>query len=279
MAGWATAAVTVAAIVGAGVAFASAQSRDDVTVAPGSVGSATAKCKPGRSALAGGFASQFDSSSSSKGPLVRYASMPAGSRGIETDGANFSGSDGQLASFAYCGVHAPQIVSKRVQLFPSSYGNALARCPSGTEAIAGGFATNKFDPDKGPRIIAFTSRRAGERKWRVGGFNIGGKSGPGSSGRLIAYAYCSSAAQRIITRSETVEVDPNAEATVDAGCPSGSRALSGGFDGHFGIGSSDLKASIALTSKRIDHGLAWRTAAFGIANQPAAVTGYVYCRR
>ena len=179
----------------------------------------------------------------------------------------------------YCGAHAPQIAVKRVQLLPGSYGTALARCPRGTQAIAGGFGVNKFGPGKGPRIIAFTSRRAGERKWRVGGFNIGSSSGSGVAGRLIAYAYCSSSRSRIVTRAKSAQVEQDSLATVDADCPADAKALSGGFDGHFGPGSSDLRASAALTSKRVDHGGAWRTEALGISSEPVMITGYVYCRR
>jgi hypothetical protein len=264
-------------IAGAAAALAASQSRESTIVAGSSIGSATATCKHGRSALAGGFATPFDPSTSA-GPVVRFASMPSGRRGMRAKAFNFKSEEGELDSFAYCGAHAPRIAFKRIQLFPNGYGTAVALCKRGSQAIGGGFGTNKFSASRGPRIIAFTSRRAGKRGWRVSGFTIGDQSGD-AAGRLIAYAYCKATKARVVTRSKTVEASSNELETLDVKCPKHRKALSGGFDGHFGSAPSGLRATVAITSKRVAHGRAWRTDALDASQDPAPITGYVYCRR
>ena len=112
--------------------------------------------------VAGGFAAPGFNPTANNGPVFRFASMPAGKRGIKTAAFNFSDNPGELDSYAYCAkrAHVLRIKSKRVRLFPGSYGSVVARCPHGRQAVGGGFRTASFTMTQGAPIFTFTSKRA-----------------------------------------------------------------------------------------------------------------------
>ena len=132
-------------IAGATVALGAVQRRSCDDVPPQATGSATAKCKHGQVALAAGFAAPDFDPSSGGGPVARFASRFAGKRGVKTTGFNFGNNPSELDSFAYCGKRArpPEVRSKSVQVTPGSFGSVVAKCPHGSQAIAGGFASNR----------------------------------------------------------------------------------------------------------------------------------------
>jgi hypothetical protein len=238
------------------------------------MGSATARCKHGQVALAAGFAAPGFDPSSSGGPVARFDSVPAGKRGVKTTGFNFGSDPGELDSFAYCGKRArpPQVRSKRVQVTPSRFGSVVARCPHGSQAIAGGFGTNQL-------VITLTSKRTGRRGWKVGGVNLNDSGNPSGPAWLTAYAYCKAPGPKIVTRSRDATVSSGLR-TSNVKCPKHGKALSGGFDGHVGRAGGQLTAAGALDSKRAAHGRAWTTSAVSAsAPNEATITTYAYCRR
>ena len=257
------------------VALGSAQRRATTTVSPQATGSATAKCKHGQVALAAGFAAPGYDPSSGGGPAVRFDSIFAGKRGVKTVGFNFSDTDQrQLASFAYCGKRArpPEVRSAGVQVAPNSVGSVVAKCPHGSQAIAGGFATNRG-------VITLTSKRTGRRGWKVGGVNINNSQNPPGPARLTAYAYCKAPGPKLVTRSKDTTVSSGFR-TTSVKCPKHAKALSGGFDGHVSGRSGQLRAAGALNSKRAAHGRAWTTSALSVsAPNQATITTYAYCHR
>ena len=275
-------AAAIIAIAATGVALATVVRRHKTMIPANSVGSVTATCKRGQTALAGGFDSPGFDTSSSAWPVFRFASMPAGKRGIKTSAFNFSDNPGELESFAYCAkrAHALRIKSKRVRLFPGSFGSVVARCPRGRQAVAGGFKTSRFSPSGGALILSFTSKRVGKRGWKVAGLNVGSPGGGSPSGRLIAYAYCQKAGPRVLVRSKTAATTAGGIRNLDVKCPRHRKALSGGFNGHFRFASGGPTAAVAIASKRIARARGWRTTAFGIPSpDPPKITTYVYCGR
>jgi hypothetical protein len=273
-AGWVTVAAAVMVIAGAAVATGAIQRRAATSIPPQAMGSATAKCKHGQVALAAGFASPGFDPSSGGGPAVRFDSMLAGKRAVKTTGFNFGNDPGELDSFAYCGKRArpPEVRSKRVQVDPNSFGSVVAKCPHGSQAIAGGFATNQT-------IVTLTSRRAAKRGWKVVGVNFDGSGNPAGPAWLTAYAYCKAPGPKIVTRSKDTTVSSGIR-TSSVKCPKHAKALSGGFDGHVSDAGGQLKAAGALDSKRAAHGRAWTTSALSTsAPNEATLTTYAYCHR
>lgn len=256
------------------VALGAHQRRAATTLSPQATGSATAKCKHGQVALAAGFAAPGFDPSSGGGPVVRFDSMPAGKRGVKTTGFNFGNDPGELDSFAYCGKRArpPEVRSKRVQVQPNSFGSVVAKCPHGSQAIAGGFATNQG-------VITLTSKRAGKRGWKVGGVNINDSGNPSGPAWLTAYAYCKAPGPKIVTRFKDATVSSRFR-TSRVKCPKHAKALSGGFDGHVSGAGGQLTAAGALDSRRAAHGRAWTTSALSVsAPNEATISTYAYCHR
>lgn len=264
----------VIVIAGTGVALGMVQRRAATDVPAQQTGSATANCKPGQVALAAGFAAPgWDPSTASGGPVARFGSMPAGTRGVKTTGFNFGETEThELESFAYCGKRArpPQTRSKRVEVAPGTLGSVTAKCPQGSRAISGGFATNRG-------VITLTSKRAGSSGWEVAGFNIDDSGNPGGAW-LAAYAFCKTPGPAIVTESRAATVGTGfLNSTVR--CPDNGKALAGGFDGHISGLGGQLTAAGALDSKRTADGHAWTTSSLSVsAPTLATITTYAYCR-
>ncbi len=171
--------------------------------------------------------------------------------------------------------------SNKAFLGPQSPGSVIARCRRGTEVVGGGFGTQGFSKRKGPRVLTLTSRRVGPRQWRVEGMNMGGdgSSNGARPGTLIAYAYCQKDPPKLVSALKRVKVPVAQARSLEAKCPRGSIAYSGGFDGNLKL-TADPSASGAITSKRVDRARAWSLTALNISNtSPAHVTAYAYCRR
>jgi hypothetical protein len=253
------------------MALGATQRRATTHVPPQQVGTATAKCKHGEAALAGGFATPgWDPGSD--GPVIRLISL-ATEGAVKTTGFNINETDtNDLESFAYCGKRArpPKIVSADAQVEPNSVGSAVATCPRGSRAIAGGFGTDQL-------VITLTSKRSGPRGWKVVGFSLAPSKGQAPSATLTAYAYCKKPGAKLVTESKEVTVGQEFE-TTKVRCPDGGRALSGGFDGHVSGTDSQIEAAGALGSKRIDRGRGWMTSALSTSDAEARITTYAYCR-
>jgi hypothetical protein len=256
------------------VALGAVQRRATTTIPPQGTGSATAKCSRGKVALAAGFATPGFTQSSG-GPVARLDSVPAGRRSVKTTGFNFNQSNsGELDSFAYCGKRArpPKVRSKSVQVTPNGFDSVVAKCPYGSQAIAGGFGTSQM-------VVTLTSKRTGKRGWKVGGFNFAGPGGSSGPASLTAYAYCKAPGPKIVTRSKDATVSSGLR-TSSVNCPKHGKALSGGFDGHVNAAGGQLTGTGALNSKRAAHGRAWTTSALSVsAPNEGTITTYAYCHR
>src|SRR6185295_13615959 len=185
---------------GSSTAMALQSARESTTVAPGSFGTAVAKCRGDRTAVSGGFAAPgFDPNAGAT--VGRLGSKRVSKRGIETRAFNFGNQAGALISFAYCAQHSHglRVRSTTTQVDPNSRGSTIAKCPRHTIAVGGGFGTYRFSVDQGPQVITSTSKRLGERRWKVVGFNPSMRSGT-----LVAHAYCEAAPFQLVTRSKEV---------------------------------------------------------------------------
>ncbi len=275
----------VAAVVTTASAIGATTAKNRVTVPAQSPGTATAECDPGRSAVAGGFASPQFSPGDNGGGVVRLTSKVVGKDGVTTKGFNFGRDPSDLVSFAYCVKHAPGLEVRRSKVFvgPGDPISTITSCPRGTRVVGGGFGTQGFGTDGGgPRVITLTSRRVDLRHWRVEAINLsddgGGSPSDSRPGTLLGYAYCVTKPTKLVTKSKRVAVTPGEAVAAQAKCPDGGSAYSGGFDGNIKLTSQTI-ASGAITSKRADGGHAWRVKALGLSDTVAShVTVYAYCR-
>ncbi len=253
-----------------------------ITIPAQSRGTAIARCQRGTTAVAGGFAAPAFNPRDSGPAAARLVSKLIGKRKVASKAFNFARQPAKFVSLAYCvrKRRGLTVRSNKAFLGPQSPGSVIARCRKGTRVVGGGFGTQGFSNRKGPRVITLTSRRVGSRQWRVEGLNLGGdgSSNGARPGTLIAYAYCQKHPPRLVAKSKRAKVPVAHVKTLEAKCPRGSRAYSGGFDGNIKL-TADPSASGAITSKRVDQGRAWLLSALNTSDtSPAHVTAYAYCR-
>jgi hypothetical protein len=273
---WLLAATALCTMGITAVALGTVQKRASTSIPAGQIGSATAECDPGQVALAAGFGiSPWDPNTSNGGPIARLGSQPAGKSAIKTTAFNFNNTAaGTLYSYAYCGKRAkpPKIVSSDTQVQPNSVATVQAKCPEGSRVISGGFATDNT-------VVTLTSKRSGNRGWKVEGFYIGQTKTKGSAeATLSAYAICKSPGPTLTTESKDTTVS-NSLKTTNVRCSNGSKAVSGGFDGNLKASGQGLDAAGALFSKRFDHARGWTTEGISTGQPQATLTTYAYCRK
>lgn len=148
---------------------------------------------------------------------------------------------------------------------------ATASCPSGSEAVSGGFATPGFDPQfNGASNLPFGSRRTGDDKWTVDGKNFGG-----TSGTMFSYAYCDTHEPNLAVATKTTTIAASENGSAAATCPQGSEAFSGGWRSPKNVTGDN--AFFAFTSKRLSD-RKWKVTAFNDDNNSAhKLTVFAYC--
>jgi hypothetical protein len=194
-----------------------------------------------------------------------------------------------LLGFAGIAAAALSVRSDSVTVAPDQKGSVTAKCPRGSEAVAGGFASPAFDPRfVNASIIHFDSHRTSDREWRTQAHNFGGnmpvKASP--TGELDAYAVCDTRSPGLLIRSKTRTVGPGGTKRADspgvrtlvAKCPKGSEAVSGGFSSP-DARAKGRKAAYAFTSKRVrKRGWKVRAANNDFQNQ-RKIKAYAYCAK
>lgn len=188
---------------------------------------------------------------------------------------------GALAALTGVAAASLTTASKTVTVAPETDGSTAARCPSGSEVVAGGFSAPGFDPtaDTGPAILLFASHPDGARDWQVAGHNFHptaspapGAAAPGS-GPLVAYAYCDKHDPNLVVKSKSTTVQPMAIGGVKVDCPAGTVAVSGGFDDPAG---GPLGTTFPYKSKQEGAG-SWKVSAYNPAGMPRKLTALVTC--
>ena len=143
-------------------------------------------------------------------------------------------------------------------------GSATAHCARGSETVSGGFATPAFDPQgNGPAIFTQTSMRKRTRHWKSTGANLGN-----SDGKLLAFAYCDLHSPGLKVRSHGTTVTGGQTGSVEAKCPKGSEAVSGGF--------SQNGAIFTFASRRVND-RTWKVAGYNNRMQDAQLRAFAYC--
>ena len=262
-----------AVAVMAGIATARIKSESKTkTVAALSDRSVSAKCGRGSEAVAGGFVAPGFEPTFTGRSILPVASKRTSDRKWKTKGYNFSATQsGKLKSIAYCDTQEPNLnVRSKTTTLPAqpSTGSATAKCPRGSEAVSGGWATPDGQGEDAP--FAYESRRKGERKWKVSAFN----NDNANAQRLVAYAYCDNHGPDLRAKSDKVNVPAGEKRSAKAKCRHGSKAYSGGFKGQVDPNAS---GPFAFTSKRTGGG-DWQAKAAGNNSGTHKFKVYAYCK-
>ena len=262
--------------VTAGIATARIQTKSQgKTIAADTNRKATAKCQRGSEAVSGGFAAPRLDPTFTERSILPFTSKRKGHRKWKTQGHNFADTQsGRLISFAYCDTHEPglKVRSKTKTLPAFDPGSATARCPRGSEVVSGGFASPDALPRRGDAMFTFTSKRKGQRKWKVSAYN----NDPVNPQRLVAFAYCDEHQPGLRTRSANVNIPLAEKRSRTAECRHGRKAYSGGYKG-----SVDTIANgpFPFVSKRARGG-DWKVNAAGNGSRggPFPFTVFAYCK-
>lgn len=156
---------------------------------------------------------------------------------------------------------------------PEQVGTATATCAPNKTLVGGGFASGPLEGPAGPDFgtLVTESRRDGASSWKVSAFNFDDDS----TGTVSAYAYCRKRAapltEALVTISNECACLPVVSAV--ATCPSGGRAVAGGFSVPFdpNDGGGWTQASHRFGA------FAWRVDALDVSVNGAVVTSYTYC--
>lgn len=151
---------------------------------------------------------------------------------------------------------------------------ATATCPGKTKAVAGGYTTSQPSMPN-HWLNVYESQRVGQRQWRVSGVEY--LPAPASD-TLTAYVYCEVLKAKVRSVEASAPLTPiaHASSSVLALCPSGTRALSGGF-----LTPASNAADASYVSRSTVAGQnGWVVDAANLAGvTPRAMFGFVYCAR
>jgi hypothetical protein len=248
------------------------QSRS-TTIAADTNGAATTRCPRGSEAVSGGFAAPgFDPEFNGRS-ILPFVSKRNTDRKWKTKGYNFADTQsGTLISYAYCDTREPGLSFRfKTKTLPAfDPGSVTARCPRGSEAVSGGFASPDAQPN-GDVMFSFTSKRVGERRWKVSAYN----NDPTNPQRLTAFAYCNEHEPGLRTESDDVSVPLGQKRSETAECRHGREAYSGGYKGSV---DTDANGPFPFASKRKSGD--WRAAAVGNGSSggPFPFTVFAYCK-
>jgi hypothetical protein len=253
----------------------SQRSATDSANAAGETVAAKATCPGNKHLVSGGFSTNLDFD----GPIMTRSGAKHGSWASAGNIFELSiGENYKVTSFAYCAQRAPEesVEKASTMVQPAKLGSATAKCPPGTRAIAGGFAT-RYNGDKITGNVMYESRRLGQTKWRASAVHTFGPQAGGPT-KLTAIAYCGDS-PRLKTVSDSTHLSnshPKGSAT--AKCPHGTRAVSGGFKGTTIQDMSGFESPAPRSSRRAS-ARSWKSATGMISGGSFKWTAYAYCAR
>jgi hypothetical protein len=271
-----------AAMLATGISIATGAlktKKTEVSVAPGTTESATAKCKQGTRAVSGGFDAPALTDDSSHGSYVQtFASLRSAKRKWTSTATNYFSvpESGTLTGFAYCSDELPKLKTKSTSTtIPNNETRSVsARCPKGGEAVSGGFDA-EIDASNFNGTFPLESRRAGKRKWKVTAYSFS----PPDGADITVYAYCAKHAVGLKKQSVTTSTASQEENIAGkARCKKGQEPISGGFgapeDGNSGAYVEPFESRRA--GKR-----GWKAATGAYADPGSTVdwSVYAYCMK
>jgi hypothetical protein len=158
---------------------------------------------------------------------------------------------------------------------PGTSSAASATCPSGLQAVGGGFSAPFTSTGA---LVVTESYRDSRRSWRVSAVVVSG------TGAATAYAYCRSKTLRVtdVAQTGTLASGPGENKLVEADCAPKAVALSGGFQ----MTSGPVPAHLPIPEESIGGGPVrggtppvgyWDVVAQNSNTGAQTITAHVYC--
>jgi hypothetical protein len=140
---------------------------------------------------------------------------------------------------------------------------ATPECAQG-KSLSGGFAAEDAD------VIVDRTAKVGAKGWTVEARSEDGATD------LTAFAYCAKKQKSPTTTSESTTLEAEEIGTLTATCEAGTKAVSGGFAGDFGL---LLAPNIVPHESRKSGGRAWTVSAANQGFVEGELTAYANCRK
>jgi hypothetical protein len=243
------------------------ESSGSFTVAEETTAEGVAACKGNKRVVSGGFSAPDWVEG---GPVIQPVdSTRDGKHAWRSREHNF-GTAEEATAYAYCGggVGKLKAKSKSATLDPDELDVVTAKCPRGSQVVAGGF--DMPDPE-GPAdyTIVYSSKRGGKRAWKTKFFN--GFLDPRA---VSTEVYCLEGKAGLKTKSKAVEQNEGDNDSVAAKCQRGQQLVSGGFAGE--INDAENISSTVIASRRSSK-RKWKVSAFADAGEPK-LKAFAYCQ-
>jgi hypothetical protein len=251
-----------------GVAAAALAGRaEPFDVGAGATAEDEAACKPGQTAVSGGFTAPLRGGTDPS--MLAVDSFRNGTENWRFRATNL-GTDGEATAYAYCHPRPRDltVATAEATVGANQLGSATAECPDGLNAVAGGF---DFPDDKNTNLVG--SRRVGAGDWEVTLFNA-----TGGSRTYEAFVYCGGG-RSLKEEPKTILANENERygQSAVAKCKRGREARSGGFLTQY-EGEGELADLGIVHQSRRKGKRAWKVTAFAPLGDPE-VTAYAYCKR
>lgn len=258
--------------IGAGAAFAAVTLavpslawglKTRTATAPTLPGTATAECRDGEHVVSGGF------SLPDEGQVT--ISRAKGQRWTATaDG------DPPLTVFAYCTGGRGVSRHSESETVPGPAGTrqtVAAHCDANESLVSGGYETVNADPGIHD-LVAFKSRRTGDRTWKVTVFNDSD-----TASTLKVFAYCKRDVDVKARSKQSEQIPLDQPGLASARCHRDEALLSGGYittpkPDYQNTTGPDLFYTGSYKSGR----RAWTAAAHNYSDAPGRITTFVYCK-
>lgn len=232
--------------------------------APTLPGKATAECKDGERVVSGGFSLPDEGQ-------VTIARAKRQRWTATADG------DPPLTVFAYCTGGRGVSQHSDSETVPGPAGTkktVAAHCDANESLVSGGYETVGADPGIHD-LVAFKSRRAGDRTWKVTVFNDAD-----TASRLKVFAYCKREVDVKERSKQSDQIHSDQSGSATARCHRGEALISGGYittpkSDYENTTGPDLFYTGSYRSGR----RAWTAAAHNYSDVAGRITTFVYCKR
>ena len=150
------------------------------------------------------------------------------------------------------------------------YSTANATCPTGTQAVGGGYSA-PFDATN--QLAVTDSFRSSPQTWTV--IAAWGSEG---SGAVAAQAYCRRTSKSIsdVTGTGGIEGGSFSAGSTSATCPANTQLIGGGFQSTKGSSATTIEVAVVESNLSTGPGV-WGIAAVNNGTQPETVTAHAYC--
>jgi hypothetical protein len=232
-------------------------------VQPGASGEAVAVCPTGTTATGGGYLNV--------GALDGGAEVVVGRSQPDADGwrvtaFNTTGAARTIQAYAVCAAVERTVALDAAPVPAGGRGLADAACPAGSTATGGGFIN--LDALSGGTMTVGLSRENGTG-WAVDAYN------PTTRASTVwAVAVCVADTTGGGIRVGSTAVQPGAQGSAVAQCPTGTAATGGGFHN---VDTLQLGTDVVVSASR-PSGTGWEVIAHNRSSTPRWVFTYAICR-